>query len=452
VGSSGRYKPDVSTSELCDRNPSEGKKCDNSTRLYTELALEFLDKWDGQPRTDKDKFFLVIAYPAVHNGAVGAPADSKAHYSKSGINGAYFGAIEEMDAAVGRLKAKLVELSSGTTDLLDQTLIFYTSDNGGVNRTTGFPDLTGNKRNSLEGGIRVGLVGFTGQAAQTAPITLPPDFVMTGVDLFPTIAAAGKVEVPASGLLDDDYPIDGYNFLELLTNGSSDPEVSPRDFGFSRGKGSAIIAKQIPTDGSGWPQVPSSAQGRGVCAYVDPLIYNPDPASSNPLLPVYGTHLKCKPCVEDDDCDAVDDICVITSSENRTENGKYEVGKQIACNRCVPARWKVRSNASQTRPTEDAPKKTREQLFELNSDPTETHNCATERQDVWYELKCKLWLWHKCVNAQQGQGLFDGGANRPCERDYPIAGGGSTGLDMDESYSSGGNPCPPCGGNPCPPP
>jgi arylsulfatase A-like enzyme len=148
---------------------------------------------------------LVIQYPAVHNGAVGAPAGSKNPYRKSGINGAYFGAIEEMDAAVGRLKEKLAQ---PTTDLLDQTLIFYTSDNGGVNRDAGLPNLTGNKRSSLEGGIRVGLVGFTGQAAQTAPVTLPPDFVMTGADLFPTIVDAGNVEVPSSGYLNTGALVD----------------------------------------------------------------------------------------------------------------------------------------------------------------------------------------------------------------------------------------------------
>jgi hypothetical protein len=115
--------------------------------------------------------------------------------------------------------------------------------------------------------------------------------------------------------------------------------------------------------------------------------------------------------------------CVITSSENRTDDGAYKVGKQIPCNRCVPARWKLRSTASQTAPTGAAPKKAREMLFELNSDPTETNNCATLRQDVWHELKCKLWRWHRCVN--EGQAL-DGGADRPCERD-----------DMTMSYASG---------------
>src|SRR4030095_16058550 len=121
--------------------------------------------WHTNAMAD-DRFLLVIQYPAVHNGAVGAPNGTKHPYRRSGINGAYFGAIEEMDAAAGRIQGKLYELAEGHS-LLAQTLMCFPSDNGGVNRTAGLPDWKGSKRNSYEGGIRVGLIGDAGIGGST---------------------------------------------------------------------------------------------------------------------------------------------------------------------------------------------------------------------------------------------------------------------------------------------
>src|SRR5262245_55411550 len=116
------------------------------------------------------------------------------------------------------------------------------------------------------------------------------------------------------------------------------------------------MARQIAIDSTGWPPQPAG-QGRGVCGYVDPLIYRDlthlDPM--DPLLPVYGIHRQCKPCLAEGDCTTNDPLiddphtpgndpdCVITSSEKVGTNGEFKVGKSIACNACIPPRWKVRT-------------------------------------------------------------------------------------------------------------
>lgn len=117
----------------------------------------------------------------------------------------YYAALLEMDRQVGRLVERLREL-----DLLDNTIIIFSSDNGpedmevinashsGVGSVGMF---RGRKRSLYEGGIRVPLiVHYPG----TVPAgRIDNDNVTGGVDFLPTICALAGIKLPA------DLSIDG---------------------------------------------------------------------------------------------------------------------------------------------------------------------------------------------------------------------------------------------------
>lgn len=391
-----RYIPNVIDGQ-CE---SEGTRCDNSTRLLTELGMRFMDVTAPSP------FLLVIQYPAVHNGAVGAPVSTRQHYSTFGTtNGAYYGAIEELDAAVGRILARLENTGpSGTTDVSCNTLVFFTSDNGAVGGDYGTPDLNGGKFSSYEGGVRVGLTATIGGTAATIPVGA----IMSAVDLFPTIAEAagdpvvgGQVQVGSTA-----HQIDGKSFYGLL---SGAPGTLPRDFAYSRQTRSVVMARQVAIDASGsWPPAPSPSMGsgKGVCAYVDPLTYVT--SSVNPLVQVHGA--SCRACTQDSDCTtaaAAATCAVVTKAERAGACDKTS----CPCNRCVPAQWKVRTKGKTAMPA--TPQKGAEELYDLTSNPVENRDrdCSLSRPEVWYDMKCRLVRWHKCLDKDST------GSEASCEND-----------------------------------
>jgi arylsulfatase A-like enzyme len=110
--------------------------------------------------------------------------------------------IEEMDVQIGRLLAAL-----DAHGLTENTLVIFTSDNGGERFADTWP-FTGRKTELLEGGLRI-------PALIRWPAGIPPgrttDQVAMSMDWLPTLlAAAGRAPDPA-------YPSDGLNLLPVLT-------------------------------------------------------------------------------------------------------------------------------------------------------------------------------------------------------------------------------------------
>ena len=125
----------------------------------------------------------------------------------------YAGLIQQMDDAVGVVLAKLHELG-----LDENTIIVFTSDNGGVSSgdayaTSNYP-LRGGKGRQWEGGIRVPLfIDFPGNTLKGDSCVVP----VTGADLYPTfLDMAGIPLMPGQHQ-------DGVSLLPLL-QGKSIPE------------------------------------------------------------------------------------------------------------------------------------------------------------------------------------------------------------------------------------
>jgi len=108
--------------------------------------------------------------------------------------------IQAVDDGVGRLVARLEAL-----ELLEDTVILFSSDNGGYGPATDMDPLFGYKGNYYEGGIRVPLFVHWPDVVPAGETGVP----VTGVDLYPTLLAIAGAERP-------DQALDGVSLLPLL--------------------------------------------------------------------------------------------------------------------------------------------------------------------------------------------------------------------------------------------
>ena len=162
-------------------------------------------------RRHKDKsFFLYMAHYAVHT-PIQAKEEPTKKYEKKSIYGqknpAYAAMIESVDDAVGNIMTALDEL-----DLADRTVIFFTSDNGGLLRVTNNAPLRAGKGYPYEGGIREPLIIRWPEFIKPGTVSDEP---VTSVDYFPTICELAGVPLPR------DRAIDGVSLVEhLKSNGT----------------------------------------------------------------------------------------------------------------------------------------------------------------------------------------------------------------------------------------
>lgn len=130
----------------------------------------------------------------------------------------YAGMIEAMDDAVGVVLEALDRLG-----LSDNTLVCFTSDNGGASSGDAYQTcmlpLRGGKGRQWEGGIREPL--FFRWPGVVEPNT-SCDVPVLGMDLYPTFLEAARVSVP------DKQSIDGRSVCSLL-RGEKDPVLAERD-------------------------------------------------------------------------------------------------------------------------------------------------------------------------------------------------------------------------------
>jgi len=125
----------------------------------------------------------------------------------------YAGMVEAMDQAVGKVLAKLKEL-----DLERDTLVIFTSDNGGLSTSEGSPTsnspLRGGKGWMYEGGIREPFLARWPSVLQPGSVINTP---ISSPDLFATLLDVTGLKPPAGQRLD------GLSLVPLL-KGESLPE------------------------------------------------------------------------------------------------------------------------------------------------------------------------------------------------------------------------------------
>ena len=166
---------------------------DEAVRLVERFAA------GGKP------FFVNVWWLVPHKPYEPAPEPFWSQTAAEGISDdqhRFRSMVAHMDHKIGRIVAKLEELG-----VRDNTLILFTSDNGGAYEADVGP-FKGGKTDLHEGGIRVPMIA-------SWPDRIPPGTTSNVLghtnDILPTFCAAAGVEVPA------DARVDGINLLPILT-------------------------------------------------------------------------------------------------------------------------------------------------------------------------------------------------------------------------------------------
>jgi len=198
---------------------NEGNKREQYTQdVITERAMDFV-------RSQKDKsFFLFLPYTVPHTELL-VPDDSFNEYKGEFPEPAPFvskgkhvadqpyprtafaAMITRMDRDIGRIMGLLEEL-----ELDDNTIVFFTSDNGGQNGGgvdleffNGNGPLRGRKGQLYEGGIRVPMIAWWPGKIEPEMVS---DYIWTHWDVLPTLAELAGAEIS--------HEVDGISAAHVL--------------------------------------------------------------------------------------------------------------------------------------------------------------------------------------------------------------------------------------------
>ena len=195
--------------------------------LVTDEAIHWLTK----VRDRSKPFFLYVCYHEPHEPIASDPKFAELYPSDDPSFSAHHGNITQLDDAFGRLSKTIDKLG-----LRDETLVFFTSDNGpaitGIHPHGSAGPLRDKKGYLYEGGIRVpGIIRWPGHV-EPGQVS---DAVVSGVDLLPTLCDLAGVDVP------DDRVIDGVSIRSLL-EGHSLERRAPLYWHFLRARGQPKVA------------------------------------------------------------------------------------------------------------------------------------------------------------------------------------------------------------------
>lgn len=184
---------------------TEGPQGEFLSDRLTNEAIKFIEQNKDRP------FFVFLPHYAVHHPVMAKP-EVIAKYKSKVVPKApqkrpeYAGLIESVDDSVGRLLAKLEELK-----LSENTVVIFTSDNGGLATITTNLSLRAGKGSAYEGGVRVPLIIKWPGVTKPGSICHTP---VIGVDFYPTLLAMTGV-MPSPGV------VDGENIEPLLRQSGS---------------------------------------------------------------------------------------------------------------------------------------------------------------------------------------------------------------------------------------
>jgi arylsulfatase A-like enzyme len=191
--------------QVNDSKESVELKGDSSVAVM-ELALEYIRKQAKGP----NPFLVQVCFGSPHSPHR-ATEEFKALYKglpEQEQN--FWGEISGLDAAVGTLRAELRKLG-----IADNTIVWFTSDNGGINKQSMDPSGRGKMT-----------IGCRTVALLEWPARVPPQrtSVVAGhVDIYPTLLDIAGVKVPNQPVLD------GISLVPLLEGKMTE---RPRPLGF----------------------------------------------------------------------------------------------------------------------------------------------------------------------------------------------------------------------------
>ena len=181
------------------------------TDILSDAAVDFVRRQNAQ-----QGFLLSLHYSAPHwpwltrdDAALSPGLAPGLKHTDGGSLATYQRMIHHMDEGIGRVLDALQERG-----LADDTLVVFTSDNGGERFSNNWP-FVGEKMDLLEGGIRVPLLARWPRRIAAGSVSATPNLTMDWTATM--LAAAGVSAAP-------DYPLDGIDLRPLFENPAWNPQ------------------------------------------------------------------------------------------------------------------------------------------------------------------------------------------------------------------------------------
>ncbi len=155
--------------------------------VLTDQALKYMKIHEEEP------FFMSLNFYSVHTPLVAVPWLVGQH-DASVVNPKYASMVQMVDAGIGRILDAVYTLG-----LRNNTIIVFTSDNGGVKKISDQTPFRSGKGSYFDGGLRVPLViSWHGKTAKAGLCEVP----VSGIDFYPTFLEIAGLKVPEGKVLD----------------------------------------------------------------------------------------------------------------------------------------------------------------------------------------------------------------------------------------------------------
>ena len=203
------YDRNYTESELVSfQNQNDLSLLAGTPKHMTDAIADFAIDYIREKTSEEEPFFLYVPFHAIHTDIVGRK-DYVAKYASRGFDAKqaqYAALVELLDQNVGRILHAIKDPNGDGNledDLSADTLVVFTSDNGGLRSNA---PLKGRKGHFYEGGIRVPLM-------IRWPDVIKPNSVSNQavhcVDFYPTFAELLDVDV-------NDRQLDGVSIARIL--------------------------------------------------------------------------------------------------------------------------------------------------------------------------------------------------------------------------------------------
>ena len=188
-------------------NLKDGPTNEFLTDRESNEAVKFIEQNQTKP------FFLYLAHYAVHQPIAGKAEvikkfEQKDKQNLKQTNATYAALISSVDDSVGKIRETLKRLK-----LSDNTIIVFTSDNGGLPKVTDNAPYRDGKGSAYEGGVRVPFIIYwpkanSNQSTQSTPIQ--------SIDIYPSL-------IEMTGIASQSSTIDGVSVAPLLKSNHTLP-------------------------------------------------------------------------------------------------------------------------------------------------------------------------------------------------------------------------------------
>ena len=190
---------------------TEGPKGEFLTDREAAEAVKFMEANKDRP------FFIYLPHYAVHTPLAGKPEVIAQYKGKIDAdatlkqrNATYAALVSSVDDALGTIRANLRRLK-----LEDNTVIFFTGDNGGLLPITENSPYRAGKGSAYEGGVRVPLIALWPGVTKPGSIEATPAITL---DLYPTV-------LEMTGVKPLTAQVDGRSLAPVLRGGKLDRDA-----------------------------------------------------------------------------------------------------------------------------------------------------------------------------------------------------------------------------------